>query len=126
MLFSRDVMFVSMYQFIIGDRLMMASRLLAAALLVLPACVSAQEQGDAQQGRIYASQVCAECHKIGSEDGLSPVIGVKSFKEIANQRDTTVISLAAWMQSEHVNMPHIVPEAHELNDVIAYIVRLKD
>jgi hypothetical protein len=30
------------------------------------------------------------------------------------------------MQSNHENMPHIVPAPEELNDVITYIVSLKE
>ena len=104
---------------------MMLSRSLATALILFPAAALAQEQGDAKEGLAYAKRACAECHVVTPEGGLSEVVDAKSFKEIANRRDTTFISLAAWMQSEHQSMPHIVPEANELNDVITYIISLK-
>lgn len=95
-----------------------------AAALALPA--AAQEQGDPKAGRAYAERVCAECHAVGPEGGpMDAASGAESFSIIANRQETTAISLAAWMQSEHDIMPHIVPEPHELNDVIAYIVSLK-
>ncbi len=100
-------------------------KVLAMALILLPGAALAQEQGEAGPGLTYAKQACAECHWVDKEDGISPDPLAKNFKEIANRRDTTVISLAAWMQSEHENMPHIMPAPENLNDVITYIISLK-
>lgn len=98
-----------------------------AAALVLPAAgAQAQEQGDPKAGRAYAERDCAECHAVGPEGGPMDLSGAMSFKIIANRRDTTAISIAAWMESEHENMPHIIPKPHELNNVIAYIMSLKE
>ena len=101
-------------------------KLLATALILLPGAALAQEQGEAGPGLTYAKQQCAECHWVGKQKGSSPNLFAKSFRELANRRDTTVISLAAWMQSEHVDMPHIMPKPEDLNDVIAYIISLKE
>ena len=105
---------------------MMLTRLVAVALFILPATAFAQEQGDAKQGRAFSERVCAECHAVGPEGGMSPNLSAKSFKKIASRRETTVISLAAWMQSEHENMPHLMLKPEDLNDVITYIMSLKE
>ena len=104
---------------------MTAKAIVTAAMALLATTALAQEQGDPEQGRLYAARVCAECHVTGRQGGAMDPSGARSFKEISNRPDTTAISLAAWLQSEHVNMPHIMLAPHDLNDVIAYIVSLK-
>jgi mono/diheme cytochrome c family protein len=105
---------------------MMLTKLLIAALILLPAAARAQEQGEAKQGLIYAKRVCAECHRVVPEGGLSPNPLAKSFKIIANRSGMSAMAIGVWMQSNHENMPHIVPAPEELNDVITYIVSLKE
>ncbi len=105
---------------------MMSRSLFAIVLALVSTSAAAQEQGIPEQGRAYADKVCAECHLVTPEVGLSPMPGVKSFKEIANRPGMSAMALGAWMQSEHESMPHIVPAPDELNDVIAYIVSLKE
>jgi len=105
---------------------MTLKKLLIAALIFLPSAALAQEQGDPKDGLIYAKQVCAECHVVGPEGGLSNITDAKSFKSIANRPGLSAVAIGAWMQSNHETMPHIVPAPHDLNDVIAYIVSLKD
>lgn len=100
--------------------------ILVAALLPYSFQALAQEQGDVSRGKDYAAQVCAECHAIGAGDGLSPNIAAAPFKEIAARPEMTAIAISVWLQSEHENMPHIVPKAEELNDLIAYMMSLKN
>ena len=105
---------------------MMLTRFLAALLFILPGFASAQKQGEAKPGLIYAKKVCAECHMVRPEGGLSPNPLAKSFKSIANRPGLSAMAIGVWMQSTHENMPMIVPKPEDLNDVITYIVSLKD
>ena len=105
---------------------MMTKSVFAIAVILASTSAAAQEQGVAEQGRAYADKVCAECHLVAPVAGLSPMPGVKSFKEIANRPGMSAMAISAWMQSEHESMPHIVPTPGELNDLIAYIVSLKE
>ena len=100
--------------------------LLTLAIALLSVKATAQEQGVPEQGLAYAERVCAECHLVHPVSGLSPRPGAKTFKEIANTPGMSAMAIGAWMQSEHEDMPHIVPEPSELNDLIAYLVSLKD
>lgn len=99
---------------------------LALAVTLLPMSAAAQEQGTPEHGLDFARKVCAECHLVADEAGLSPRSGVKTFKEIANTPGMSAMAIGAWMQSEHEHMPHIVLAPGDLNDVISYIVSLKD
>ena len=100
--------------------------ILVAALLPYAFQAHAQEQGDVSRGKAYAAQVCAECHAIGGGDALSPNIAAAPFKDIAARPEMTAMAISVWLQSEHENMPHIVPKAEELNDLIAYMMSLKE
>ena len=109
-----------------GVETMTPRLLLSLVLALLPLAATAQEQGVPEKGLTYARKVCAECHLVADEAGLSPRPEVKTFKEIANTAGMSAMAIGAWMQSEHENMPHLVLEPDDLNDVIAYITSLKD
>lgn len=100
-------------------------RLFAFGLALIATDAAAQEQGEAARGRVYAEQVCGECHAVGPEGGTVGIIDAASFRDIANKPGMSAMAIATWMQSEHTDMPHIVPEPDEINDVVAYIVSLK-
>ena len=94
--------------------------------VLLPLCATAQEQGSAERGLAFARKVCAECHLVADEAGLSLSPGAKTFKEIANSPGMSPMAIGAWMQSEHENMPHLILAPEDLDDVITYITSLKD
>jgi mono/diheme cytochrome c family protein len=95
------------------------------ALLVSSANLAAQDPGDPDAGAAYASQVCAECHAVADE-GPSPDLLAPTFKEIANRPGMTGTALVVWMQTEHPTMPNLVLEQDDLDNVVAYILTLKD
>lgn len=98
---------------------------LSGLMFVLPALVHAQEQGDVSHGQTYAAQVCAECHAIGRDSEPSPNLSAAPFADITMRPEMTSMALSVWLQSEHESMPHIVPKAEELNDLLAYMMSLK-
>lgn len=85
----------------------------------------AQEQGRAGPGETYARQVCAACHAVGRGEDMSPIANAAPFQEIMDRPEMTGMAVAAWLQSEHDNMPHMVPKGEEMNDLIAYMLSLK-
>jgi cytochrome c2 len=87
----------------------------------------AQDPGNAEKGRIFAEKICAECHAVGSQRARSPFATVASFKEIANSPGMGEIALSVWLRTPHkTNMPNLVLEPNDREDVIAYIVSLLD
>lgn len=93
--------------------------------LLMSAGAHAQEQGRAGPGETYARLVCAPCHAVGRDEDISPIANAAPFQEIMARPEMTGMAIAAWLQSEHDNMPHIVPKAEEMNDLIAYMLNLK-
>lgn len=101
-------------------------------LLLLPvvACATttaaAQQLGDPARGLAYAKQYCAECHAVQASQELSRSPGPASFKTIANSPGMTAIALSAWLRTPHDKMPNFVISQGDREDVISYIVSLRE
>ena len=97
---------------------------LSAALAGGGAAV-AQDIGDPAAGRRLAEAWCMECHAIG----LKTVDGVRpgpDFAAIARRPKTTPLSLNVFLRSNHDNMPNFILKRDEADDIVAYIVSLKE
>lgn len=90
------------------------------------ALAAAAELSDPKKGREFAQGVCAECHAVLPEGKTSPNADAPTFKAIANTRGMSRTAIIVWFQSPHQKMPHLVLEADDLDNVIAYIRSLKD
>lgn len=97
----------------------------AFALGVTPGAVTADPIGQAEKGRDFAAQVCAECHAISPDDVHSPMPGVAGFAEIAAAPGMTAMALNVWLTSSHRDMPNLILTQDQREDVIAYITSLK-
>ncbi len=85
-----------------------------------------EEPGNAQRGLTYTQVHCAGCHAVdGRQPQRPPVLGIATFTEIANTPGMTPIALVVWFQSPHPNMPNLVLERADRDDVIAYITSLR-
>lgn len=97
-------------------------RLTIAAAAVLVAGTAAADEG---RGRRLAEQYCAECHGIEAGRTASPRTGLASFATIAGTPGMTALALEVWLTTPHREMPHILLEAGDRQDLIAYITSLK-
>jgi len=108
-----------------------ASALLATLALSIAtlspagAPLHAQETpGNPAAGRALTLHWCSDCHNatVSQDDpGLAA-----DFTSIANQRSTTALSLRVFLQSNHDRMPDFMLKTTEADDIIAYILSLKD
>jgi mono/diheme cytochrome c family protein len=87
--------------------------------------VSAQEMGDAKKGATVAQSVCAECHAVAKGEARSPNTKAPTFTNVATTRGMTEMALRVWLQSPHPTMPNLMLGEEEKDDVIAYILSLK-
>ena len=71
-------------------------------LLVVSTSLGAEplEMGDAQEGFVYAKEVCANCHAIVSNEP-SPVPEAPTFDEIASQSDGSAKTIIEWVEAVH-------------------------
>jgi mono/diheme cytochrome c family protein len=91
-----------------------------------PAILNAQDIGDVRRGLNYAQRVCSECHNVGQSDAPSPNSKAPPFKHIANTPGMSGTALTAWSRTSHPFMPNLIIEPDDMDDLIAYILSLKD
>ena len=78
--------------------------------------------GDPASGRKTATALCGTCHQvIGGEGRDSPA----SFVDIANMTSTTALSLKVFLRSSHKEMPNLIIDSSDTDDLIAYILSFK-
>jgi hypothetical protein len=94
-------------------------------LLAASTGLRAEQIGDAEEGFIYAKEVCANCHAIVSNEA-SPVLEAPTFDEIANEPGISTNSLIERIEAVHPTMPNIPFERQELIDLAAYILSSND
>lgn len=80
--------------------------------------------GNPAAGLALTQHWCSDCHNatVSPDDpGLAT-----DFTSIAKQRSTTALSLRVFLQSNHDRMPDFMLKTSEADDIIAYILSLKD
>jgi len=88
----------------------------------------AGEPGDAARGLSYAKKFCAGCHGVEAKDQSSPNSEAPTFKAVANSTGMSSTALTLWMQSPHLHlsMPELIVPVEDRDDLIAYILGVKD
>ena len=82
--------------------------------------------GDARKGLAFAQRVCADCHNVLHNDDGSPNRRAPAFKKIANTPGMTVTALTVWSRTVHPTMPNLIIDPNDMDDLIAYILGLRD
>ena len=114
-------------------RWMMLPYIVAVAILAAALPLHAQPlDGNPASGRQIATKLCSSCHHVlpmlfpDRGDTPSPDRGdPPSFQSIANLPSTTGLSLNVFLHSNHKNMPNLILSHADSDDLIAYIVSLK-
>jgi mono/diheme cytochrome c family protein len=106
-------------------RWMILPCLIASVILAQQSPVVAQPaDGDPVSGRQLATKLCSSCHHV-----LPMIVADKadppSFQSIADLPSTTGTSLYVFLHSNHNKMPDFIISNAESNDLIAYILILK-
>ena len=100
--------------------------LLVIILVSLSLQVAAYAQplaGNSAAGRQTATALCGTCHQVIGGKGRN---GPASFLDIANMTSTTALSLMVFLRTSHKEMPNLILDSSDTNDVIAYILSLKE
>jgi mono/diheme cytochrome c family protein len=91
-----------------------------------PAVTLIADVGDARKGLAYAHQVCSGCHNVLRTDAVSPNPQAPAFKKVANTPGMSITALTVWSRTTHPTMPNLVIELADMDDLIAYILSLRD
>jgi mono/diheme cytochrome c family protein len=84
------------------------------------------DTGDTSRGLAYAQKNCASCHNVLPSRAASPNPDAPPFRTVANTPGMTVTALTVWSRTSHPSMPNLVIEPHEMDDLIAHILGLRD
>lgn len=97
------------------------------AALLLAAPVYAQTSyGDPAAGLTIALHSCAQCHVVAGRQAGPVPVGVPTFADISRMRSTTALSLRAFLQTPHPPMPDLALTRREMEDVVSYILSLRE
>jgi len=91
-------------------------------MLTLPLSAAAQSVGgNPLIGRQTATTLCVPCHQFNKSNRDGP----PSFVDVANLPSTTALSLKVFLRSNHKEMPNLIIPDAETDDLIAFILSLK-
>jgi mono/diheme cytochrome c family protein len=80
--------------------------------------------GSAANGYALAKTWCAGCHFVEPRE-MHAKDTVPSFAAVAAMKSTTQLSLDAFLQTSHHNMPDWRLTRQQVDDVVAYILSLR-
>ena len=100
--------------------------IIAAMIWATASGAQAAQVGSAQQGLRLARETCAQCHLVDKGAGRSTNPNAPTFEAIANTPGLTTAALAVALQTSHSTMPNLVIKGDDANDIIAYILSLKE
>lgn len=96
------------------------------AFATLMDVAAAQEvRGNIRNGRDLAERWCGSCHQMTTLR-TPDRRGVATFVEVARLPSTTALSLRAFLYTSHAHMPNIQLSSTDADDLIAFILSLKD
>ena len=86
----------------------------------------AVEVGDPRKGLAYAQKICSVCHNVLRTEAASPNQKAPPFKKIATTPGMSATALTVWSRTTHPTMPNLVIAPEDMDDLIAYILSLRD
>lgn len=100
----------------------------ALALAVTAATAWAASVGDTRAGKALAVRICHDCHVVAPnmEKPYNAAFGAPSFLNLADDAAVTEFRLRRFLSTPHFRMPNIKLSEKETDDVIAYILSLKE
>jgi mono/diheme cytochrome c family protein len=82
------------------------------------------DAASAATGKTLVQHQCVSCHAV--EPGQqSPNPKAPTFAAIANEPSATAYSLHVFLQTTHATMPNFVIESDDIDDIVSYILSLK-
>jgi len=100
-------------------------RLVLIALMLAAPAFAADDIGSPARGETLAREVCAACHAVARGE-VSPDPEAAAFADVADLVSTTRQSLFVFLNTTHPTMPNLILEREESDDLIAYILSLRE
>jgi mono/diheme cytochrome c family protein len=80
---------------------------------------------DPKRGHELATRLCSQCHLVDRSPTSGMLADVPSFPAIAARPNATAQYLAGRIIVPHPEMPGVQLTVHDLRDIVAYIMSLK-
>ena len=101
--------------------------LLAASLVAITAHGAAAAQlGSITRGEAMALEICSDCHVVSDKQVRVDIVGLPSFREVANNPEKTEFWIRTFLRTPHFEMPNFVFSDDQLDHLVAYIGSLKE
>ena len=99
---------------------------LAAASPLIAGPGAAAELGSVSNGEAIALEICSDCHVVSDKQVRVGVVGLPSFRGLANNPEKSELWLRTFMRTPHFEMPDFVFSDDQLDDIIAYFRSLEE
>jgi mono/diheme cytochrome c family protein len=99
--------------------------LMACALLAAMPANSAEPAANPRSGERLARLWCAECHLVAEDQKRPVVVGVPTFRGLANDPAVGEYRIRMFLITPHPVMPNFMLTAQETEDIVAYFRSLK-
>jgi mono/diheme cytochrome c family protein len=107
-------------------------RLIATAMLIagaLPLAWMHRAEGavapDKSRGQQLVEAWCKECHSIDGSAVRTDKNAAPDLRKVANMPSTTALSLKVFLNSSHTNMPNVIIQPSDADEIVHYILGLK-
>jgi mono/diheme cytochrome c family protein len=97
---------------------------LALVWVLIAAAGSGDARADAARGLALAERWCSQCHGVRPGDA-SPAPEIPTFPAVAAEPSATAMSLRVFLRTPHPNMPNLILQQDDIDDLVDYILSLK-
>lgn len=82
------------------------------------------DPGNAASGQVIAQTWCSNCHMVGLQSLVLSRDAIPSFVDVARMPSTTSLSIHAFRQTWHRQMPDFALSRLQVDDIAAYVLSL--
>jgi mono/diheme cytochrome c family protein len=107
-------------------RLIATAILIAAALLLVRMHrADGAVAPDKSRGQQLVDAWCKECHSIDGSAVRTDKNNATDLRKVAAMPSTTALSLKVFLNSSHINMPNVIIQPSDADEIVHYILGLK-
>ena len=87
---------------------------------------NAAQLGSITRGEAMALEICSDCHVVSDKQVRVNLVGLPSFREVANNPEKSEFWIRTFLRTPHFEMPNFVFTDDQLDHLVAYIGSLNE
>ena len=99
--------------------------LASMVLLLSPAALAQSLPGDTWSGRNLALRICSDWHVVAEDQARPTTDSAPPFAAVVRDVAVTALSLRAFLQTSHKDMPNLVLSPAETDDLVSYMLSIR-